>query len=228
MTLLIARAAHELPRTQAFFARYGFSCFGLPVSTTVAAAPKTLRTPLLMVTSAAAVPYLTACAAEADKIACVGEHTAEVLRAAGFNPALVGASDGESLAEEIIQNFAPCRGVHVAGDQAITDWHGTLVQAGFEVGLRQAYTTRYADVLPLTIQQALQKGLVQQVLLFSAQGAAHTLKLLQKSGVTPPVAVCLSAQVAKAWQGAGLTSILAEQPTLASLLAAVKKGRSRG
>lgn len=228
MTLLIARAAHELPRTQAFFARYGFSCFGLPVSSTIAAPPRTLRTPLLIVTSAAAVPYLEACAAEADVIACVGEHTAEVLRAAGFEPRLVGAGDGESLAEDIIENYAPCRCVHVAGDQAITDWHGTLVQAGFEVGLRQAYTTRYADALPQTIQQALQKGLIKQVLLFSPQGAAQTLKLLQKNGLVVPQAVCLSGQVAKAWQGVGLPPILAEQPTLAALLAAVKKGRVRG
>jgi len=228
MTLLIARAAHELPRTQAFFARYGFSCMGLAVSSTTAAPPKTLRTPLLIVTSAAAVPYLEACAAEADVIACVGEHTAEVLRAAGFEPKLVGAGDGESLAEDITQNYAPCRCVHVAGDQAITDWHGTLVQAGFEVGHRQAYTTRYAESISPTLQQALQKGLIKQVLLFSPQGAAQTLKLLQKSGVTVPQAVCLSAQVARAWQGAGLAPILAEQPTLAALLAAVKKGRTRG
>lgn len=228
MALLIARAAHELPRTQEYFSRYGQVCLGLPISTTTLTPPKTLRTPLLIVTSAAAVPYLEACAAEAEAIACVGEHTADVLRAAGFNPALVGSGDGEILAEEIKAQFKPCRCTHVAGDQALTDWHGTLVQAGFEVGLRQAYTTRYLDNLPEALQQALAKGVIKQVLLFSQAGASQTLKLLQKGGFKLPQAVCLSAQVAKAWQSPGLPPILAEQPTLAGMLAAVKKGSQRG
>lgn len=228
MALLIARAAHELPRTQAYFSRYGQVCLGLPISASKITVPQALRTPLLIVTSAAAVPYLEACAPEAGAVVCVGAHTAEALRAAGFEPALVGRSNGESLAQEIKAQFAPCRCVHVAGDQAMTDWHGTLAQAGFEVGLRQAYTTRYLEILPATVTQALTKGVVRQILLFSSQGARQALKLLQNGDYDIPQAVCLSAQVAKAWQAPGLPPILAEQPTLPAMLAALKKGTSRG
>ena len=228
MALLIARAAHELPRTQEYFSRYGQVCLGLPISTSKITVPQALRTPLLIVTSAAAVPYLEAYMPEVGAVACVGAHTAEALRAAGFEPALVGRSDGESLAQEIKAQFAPCRCVHVAGDQAVTDWHEILVQAGFEVGLRQAYTTRYLEVLPAPIAQALTRGVIKQILLFSPQGARHAFKLLQNGDYDIPQAVCLSAQIARAWQAPGLPPILAEQPTLPAMLAALKKGTGRG
>lgn len=228
MALLIARAAHELPRTQEFFSRYGQVCLTLPISSTVLTKPQPLHTTLLVVTSAAAVPYLAGCIPEAENIACVGEHTAEALRAIGLNPALVGSGDGESLAAAIKVRFKPCRCVHVAGDQAITDWHGTLLQAGFEIALCQAYTTRYLEAMPDNIDQALSKGVIKQMLLFSPQGARQALKLLQKGDYELPQVVCLSAAVAKAWQGVGQTPILAEQPTLAAMLAAVKKGTNRG
>lgn len=228
MALLIARAVSALPRTEEFFTRHGFSCVGLPIVLTHPSSAQSIETPLLIITSAAAVPYLRSCVVHQGVLACVGEHTAEALREAGWVPQLVGEGDAAHLAEKIKAQYTPCPCLHVAGDKANTAWYSILEASGFTVTVQQAYTTHYLPHLPASVQDALQQGRVQQVLLFSTHSAVQTLTLLQEAGFTPPPAVCLSAQVAQAWQKGGSGFIIASKPSMVGMLAVMQQSGNTG
>lgn len=151
---------------------------------------------------------------------CVGARTAEAARAAGFETARSADGDAGDLIG-LIRNLesAPRRLTLYRGAVAAVD----LVEAlpGIEFLDRVLYRTVAAERFPKSVETALRDGLVDGVLLLSADTARAFASLARAAGLDLSTldAYCLSNRVASAIEGLGLRSVrVAARPDLDALL----------
>lgn len=130
---------------------------------------------------------------------CVGEHTATEAKTLGHRAALTGSEGAEGLAKAIVRRFPAHNIVHVAGDQAPTEWYKILEDKGFKVRRVLSYTTDYVDDFEAPVLKAIQSGQAKVPVFFSNNGVKHFLKLLKKNNIDPKTmdSIAFSAQIAR-------------------------------
>ena len=217
--------------TAAFFSELGYEVAAVEIAATVPlpAPTEVLSADVLVLTSAAAVPYAVASTRHYQLLACVGEVTAQAARAAGLEPDVVGVAGGVDLSRRLALRTSawprPWRLVHLAGDHPTTAWHGAVASVGAVIELKPAYTTQYLTTLPPAVTTALQAGEVAAILLFSARSAQHFFHLAPPAAQLPklPAVVALSAAVANACQAWVEAPTLALMPDRHGMAAALRR-----
>ncbi len=172
----------------------------------------------IIITSSQAIPALP------DRyrhimVFCVGDATANRLRAAGFTSVLSAHGDAKDLQKLITERRLP--GTHLL---AVGERHGMMLAwqlraAGFKIIRRTVYRATYARSLPQAALRPLQSGEIATALFYSAESARAFIKL-KPPGTANMTALALSPAVAAALDGLPWMKIrVALAPTEADLLA---------
>lgn len=157
----------------------------------------------------------------------VGDATAEALRGLGFTRVESAGGNADDLERLVRQRLDPAKGrlLHPAGTSVAGDLAGRLSGAGFQVDRVALYDAGPADSLGDEARQAIADGRIDWVLVFSPRTAATFASVIDKAGLVPAVRrmtlIALSPAVAKATTLPFAEVVVAADPTLAALLAAV-------
>jgi uroporphyrinogen-III synthase len=160
----------------------------------------------------------------------VGEATGEAARRAGFTKVEVAGGDVVTLAALVIAQCKPDAGklIHVAGTHVAGNLSEQLTTAGFVVERAVLYDALSAhSFYPATIQ-ALKRGEVEAVMLFSPRTAEIFMTLIDDSGaeqsLSAMAAICLSQAVADRLPEARFrTIIVAAKPDQNAMLDALDR-----
>lgn len=189
----------------------------------------------LLVTSRSAVPALALLHGRFGSvpILAVGPRTGEDLAAAGFRRISCAEGDGVSLARAATARLpAGARLVHVAGRDRRPEPDRSLLAAGYDVAVWEAYAAEPAARLPETAREALRAEELDAALHYSPRSAALLLRLVREAGLGGAFGrlrhLCLSSNVARALADAGDLGIaVAPEPSEDKLLALLD-GHARG
>lgn len=135
-------------------------------------------------------------------VLAVGERTAGVLRAAGFEHVHSADGNAADLAALATGRLDPAAGpvLLARGRDVAADLAGVLARHGFAVEEAVLYRARPAKGLPEAVRAALAGGEVDAALFFSPRSAATFVSLAREAGVGEAcarvAALCLSAAVA--------------------------------
>lgn len=183
----------------------------------------------LLVTSANAAGRLPSVTDRRDlRVLCVGEATAEAVRAQGF--AAVDSADGaiEELTALALGTLDPKAGpvLHLAGETVAGDLAGMLRLAGFEAHRLVVYEARPAEALAPRALAELKRGRLDAVLFFSPRTAETFVRLVNAAGLTGKLgdvaAVAISDKAADACRTLPWRDIIvAASPDLPGMLAAL-------
>ncbi len=140
----------------------------------------------VLVTSANGVRALVRRTAERHvPIFAVGRQSAEEARAAGFLQVHSAEGGSAALATAVAGWAEPGRGplLHVSGNDIAGDLQGTLETTGLDVKRSVLYDAVTAESLPGDAEEALRKGALDAVLLFSARSSASFVAGIAKAGL---------------------------------------------
>lgn len=222
--ILVTRTAQKLPETLADYTpTFGQNkVLGFAVSSTT---PQKIKIPSgvqgLIITSSAAISALPASAKNLP-VYCVGGATAKAAIKAGFQASIVGETDGQALAEQIVREISPCHLFHPTADTAKTNYYAHLKTFRFTISSATAYTTQFAEILPEQITSHWPQ--ITHCLFFSARSASHFCTLVAKKGLKCEhiTALALSPQVAAAVQGFSKIEI-AKKPTKEAMKSGIRQ-----
>jgi uroporphyrinogen-III synthase len=166
-------------------------------------------------------------------VAAVGEGTAEALRVAGLDPALIPPRfTTEALAEALPPG--PGRILLARADIAPPDLEQTLQEKGWETERVEAYRTRLAEELPEEATRALAAGTVDAVTFTSASTVLGFVRAagpaFAGAGRPRPLVVCIGPVTAGRARASGLpVDAEADPHTIEGLIAALESvlGRAR-
>jgi uroporphyrinogen-III synthase len=181
----------------------------------------------ILLTSANGARALAAATRRRDVgVLAVGEATATAARAAGFADVAAAGGDVEALAALVGERCDPAAGalIHVSGSAVAGDLGGRLAARGFTVRRAVLYEAREAARLSDAATDALSRGALDAVLLFSPRTAKAFVTLAERAGLASALgsveALCLSAAVADAARRVGWQEVrVAARPEQAALLA---------
>jgi len=134
----------------------------------------------------------------------VGAASGDAAKVSGWRQVEVAGGDVRQLADLASDMLSPEGGrlVHVSGKAATGDLAGDLSSRGYDVVRVVGYEAREVDALPGPVEDALQAGEVDGILLFSPRTARLFAKRVLTAGlqeaVSGVVAYCLSPAVAEA------------------------------
>lgn len=165
----------------------------------------------------------------------VGDSSAGVARALGYQTVESAQGDVDTLADLVIRRLDPAKGalLHAAGSVNAGDLAGRLGTHGFQVRRHVLYQAVTATALTAPLRQALAGGAIQLALFFSPRTAATFVRLVQAAGLGESVAritayglsANVSAQLAPLdWRAARQ----AAEPTQAALLALLDDDLTQG
>lgn len=213
MEVLVTRPVAEGRRTAQALAELGHRAVLAPV---LLVEPTGLPPPpgpfdAVILTSANAATALDG-AARALPVFAVGARTAAAARAAGSGPVVAAEGDAAALAGLVADRLAPtARLLHPAGRDRKAEPAASLQARGFQVETWEVYGARSAAALPEPARDALAAGRIGAVLHYSRRSAALLLDLARREGVSGALGgvrhLCLSADVAKPLQAAGLARV---------------------
>jgi uroporphyrinogen-III synthase len=196
------------------------------------AAPDLAGVQAILLTSANAVPALSAAARRLPLFA-VGAATAAAARQAGCVTVVSAEGAGADLARLVARRCRPDAGalLHLAGETVRPEPAALLAAAGFALRRHAVYRAAAARALSAGTVAALRQQAIDAVLLFSPR-AARTFTLLVgehglRASLGATAAICLSAAVAEAcreltWQ-AVYTACRPELPALLEVLEAARR-----
>jgi uroporphyrinogen-III synthase len=169
------------------------------------------RAGAIIITSGQAVPALPARFADV-RVFCVGDATAERLRAAGFRNVESASGDAENLYRLVVARRVAGTHVMVVGRGHGVKLAEDLRAAGLAVMRRVVYAARAVKALPET-------GVLDAALFYSAE-SARAFARLRPAGMEGVVAGALSAAVAAPLRGLPWRAIrVAVAPTEMDLMA---------
>jgi len=178
----------------------------------------------ILVTSANAVAALNADALRLPVLA-VGEATARAARLAGAERTQVAEGDAAALARLVTSFCRPDHGalLHLSGTEVRAGLAERLTEAGFVVRRQAVYRAVAASRLSAAAGEALHRGAIAAVLLYSPRTAGIFCDLVTKHGLgrslEDAAAICLSVSVARACQAMGWRAVkVAERPDQDALL----------
>ena len=224
MRILVTRSAHDAMRTADKLAARGHEACLAPVTRIVPTGDPAPDGPYdaLIVTSAHAEEAL-AVLDGTKPVFAVGEHTAQPVRAAGFTDVTVAEGDAVSLVRLIRGTLAPgLTLLHVTARHHKEEPAASLRAAGFTILQWEAYEAEAVGMLPDDAVEALRSGQIGAALHYSRRSADIFLQLAGEAGLTSSVGnfphLCLSADVAAAFAGLGMTPLPARRPDEEALL----------
>jgi uroporphyrinogen-III synthase len=205
----------------------------LTVETVAGGVPEVDGVQAIVLTSAHAVPALSA-AAKALPVFAVGHATAAAARRAGCSAVVSARGAAPDLARSIAARCAPGAGalLHLSGEHVIEGLAEALAAAGFALRRQVVYRAVAAHALAPATVEALAARQVDAVLLFSPRTARVFVELIGRHGLLEPVAgiaaICLSAAVAQSCRDIAWGAVhIAARPELGSLLEALEAARRR-
>ncbi len=158
-------------------------------------------------------------------VLAVGEATAAAARAAGYADVAAAGGDVEALATLVGERCDPAAGplIHVSGSAVSGDLGGRLAARGFIVRRVVLYEAREAAKLSDAATDALSRGALDAVLLFSPRTANAFVTLAERAGLAVALgrveALCLSGAVADAARRVAWQEVrVAARPDQAALL----------
>jgi uroporphyrinogen-III synthase len=160
----------------------------------------------------------------------VGAQSGEAAMQVGFRNVEATGGDVSLLATRILTSCNPQSGpvLYLSGQDIAGDLEGMLGQKGFEVRRVVLYEAVPARALENETAQALRKGDVDGVLLYSRRSARIWRTLVESAGLAAPARLvrhyCLSPKVAAALTPDYVT-LTAKKPSEASLLALLDPAR---
>lgn len=232
MRLLITRPADDARSLADELAARGIDSVIAPVMTVADAtgpAPDLAGVQAVLITSANGVRALARmCETREVPVLAVGDASAAAARDLGFQSVTSAGGDVAALAKLTADSLDPANGalLHVAGSSVAGDLRGDLTRAGFDCRRAVLYEARPVDSLGAEARDALSKGEIDGVLLYSPRTAKTFAAIVHKDGVAGAcarlTAYCLSPAVADAVQGLRWRRVVvAAAPDQDSLLAAV-------
>lgn len=226
MRVLVTRSPEDAERTARRLAEKGHEALLAPLTEIVPTAdPRPSgEFDALIVTSAHAQEALAALPEKDSLVFAVGPHTASAVRAAGFSAVRVAEGDAVSLSALIRDTLKPgLRLLHITGRHHKEEPAVSLRAAGFHVQHWEAYEARAVSSLPPQAATALRSGQIGAALHYSRRSADIFLRLVAAADLTSALThcphLCLSADVAAAFEGLGVTTLSAARPDEDSLLA---------
>ena len=158
-------------------------------------------------------------------IYCVGNHTAETARQAGFTDVYSADGDKHDLRDLVRQALNPNNGflLRLAGYTHRDTLVEELSLAQFTLRSVQLYAVQEIDHLNADTIQALNDATLDGVLFFSPKTASRFYKLVAKQGLSAScrslTAWCISENAARVLDGLSFKEIaIAERPTQKALL----------
>lgn len=153
----------------------------------------------------------------------VGDHSAEVARAAGFAEVVSAQGALHDLVRLVAARFANARLLYLAGEDRAGDLAAELGRHGITVETAVIYRAVAATALPPEAARALGTGQLDAVLHYSRRSAAILLRLAAATGAVNTLLglahYCLSEEVAVPLREAGAGRItVAPRPGESSLL----------
>lgn len=181
----------------------------------------------VLVTSANAIRAMSAHPALPElqrmRVLAVGDHTAEIARAAGFADVVSGDGNARDLAARAAKFCAKDKPLlYLVGQHRAFDFADSLERHGITVDTVVVYRMQAQTQLPANLADALRSGSLTGVLHYSARSAATYLSCAEgptlRSAALSPRHFCLSEQVAAPFVAAGAAHVrVARQPDEASL-----------
>lgn len=167
----------------------------------------------LIVTSRNAIASIAAAGLvaqlEGRVVFAVGPGTAAAAHEAGFSNVVTGPGNASQLCDLIVEKYRHHFGSpdqvqlhYISGEDIAYDCQAHLNAAGFDVCRVVAYRTVPAVDFPSGIEQSIQQGEVDGVILMSPRVACQFFALMKQKGLTIPTKrirfFCLSEKVAAA------------------------------
>jgi uroporphyrinogen-III synthase len=190
----------------------------------------------VLFTSANGARAFAAASARRDLAAfAVGDATAKAARDAGFADVASAGGDVAALAALVAARLKPESGVlvHAAASEVAGDLAGALSAKGFTLRRAVLYESLPAERLSDGTAAALASGEIDLALFFSPRTAEHFVRLATAAGLEGAcrkvAAVALSPAVADRLRPLAWRAVhVADEPTLASLLAATDRAVAEG
>lgn len=230
--ILITRPREDAEPLAAILGRHGIDALIEPLmhAEPVAGGPLDLDgVQALIATSANGVRALAARdARRAVPVCAVGGATARAAREAGFANVASASGDVEALAEMIVASRDPAAGamLHIAGTVSAGDLGGRLQASGFDYRRAVLYRMQPARALSAKAREALARGALTGVALYSPRTAALFAQLVVADDLaarcTSLRAYCLSRAVAEALAPLSfLAKIVAQRPDQPAMVEAI-------
>jgi uroporphyrinogen-III synthase len=225
MRVLVTRSQEDSERTAKRLAQRGHEALIAPTTRIVPTGEPQPAGPFdaVIVTSAHAAEALTAMAHKHWPVFAVGPHTALAAQRAGFRS--VAAADGDARSLSGLIRGLPGIGrrlLHVTGRHHKAEPAESLRNAGFHVVSWEAYEAERLDCLVPEAIEAIRTGQIGAALHYSRRSADIFLQLAGEAGLTSSVGnfphLCLSADVAAAFAGLGVTTVPSRRPDEEALL----------
>jgi uroporphyrinogen-III synthase len=151
------------------------------------------------------------------KLFAVGERTAAVARANGFESVEAAGGNVEALHQLVVARWkaAPAAAplLYLAGEDLTADMKALLAQDGIPVETRTVYRMVARDEFPADVVEALRNGLVAAVLHYSRRSASAFVAAARRAGIEAralaPHQVCMSDGVAEGLKVAGAERVAA-------------------
>ncbi len=225
MRVLVTRSQEDAERTATRLAQRGHEALIAPIIRIVRTdEPQPAGTfDAVIVTSAHAAEALTAMPHKHWPVFAVGPHTALSAQQAGFHTVTTAGGDARSLSG-LIRGLPGIgrRILHVTGRHHKAEPAWSLRNAGFHVTQWEAYEAKGSDCLVPEAIEAIRTGQIAAALHYSRRSADIFLQLAGEAGLTSSVGnfphPCLSADVAAAFAGLGMTTLPARRPDEEALL----------
>jgi len=125
-------------------------------------------------------------------VCAVGDHSAEVARAAGFAEVVSAQGAFDDLVRLVAARFANARLLYLAGEDRAGDLAAELATHGVTVETAVIYRAVAATALPPEAAQALGADQLDAVLHYSRRSAAT---LLQLATAAVPLTPCLALRI---------------------------------
>lgn len=138
---------------------------------------------------------------------CVGDHTAETARAAGFETVISASGDWQDLRDRIRRDLSPSNGplLRLSGYDGADLLLDALTDAGFAVDKYRLYRIEEKQALSPETKTLLQEQKLDGVLLYSPKTASRFYRLVAKEGLAAPcrsmTVWCISKNTADALDG---------------------------
>lgn len=189
----------------------------------------------LLFTSANGVRALAAVTGRRDRqVFAVGDATADVARAAGFDRVVSAEGDVRDLAALVSRTLDPGRGslVHLCGRDVAGDPVGTLREKGFTAEAVVLYEARPVEALPSAILTGLVGENLDIAMFFSPRSVRIFVSLVCRAGLAERCArltlFTLSAAIDAAAELPWQARYVAARPAMPALLAAIDDWRAAG
>lgn len=233
MRVLVTRPEPGASRTAARLVAHGHEPLTLPLTRIVP-----LPDPLLpsstfdavAITSANAVrhaPESLLSSIRALPCFAVGDETAQIARDSGFADIASANGDAEALAGVIADRLPPgSRLLYLCGRLRRPFFEAALTDAGFICAAVETYETLPIDYGSETLASFLGDAETDIVLVYSAEAAASLMRLLRSRSLpgisSRTLLLCISGRVAAMLSDCKQKSVVATEPTGASMLSLLR------